>query len=300
MKKEELKQGKYSVLNADALGLSMKNYYYRGKGKDSIGFKIDVSNDVSRFFINTFKLPNEESFIRCFKQSTGGDGGELAKNNALHSSSLCALLMFYNINEDNKFSIDINGIKHEYDTVYFEIKNKVIKNPSNMDVVLVNSKRKEILFIECKFSEYLSKSKHKLGEGYLNNPKYKEIFDEIEYDNMTVFQYGIKQLVAHYIGINNFIKGYSSKEIKAFYHDGDFDRSKVYQKYEHVAFLEIVFKLPEEEFNTYLEETEKTFNVLKNKTDDICIVGTKTYQEVFVGDNLKILPELVKEFYMIK
>ena len=48
MKKEELKHGKYSVLNADALGLSMKNYYYRGKGKDSIGFKIDVSNDVRR------------------------------------------------------------------------------------------------------------------------------------------------------------------------------------------------------------------------------------------------------------
>lgn len=299
MKKEELKQGKYSSLDADVLKLSMDNYYYRGKGKDSIGFKIDVSNDVSRFFINAFKLPNEESFIKCFYQSTGGDGGELAKNNALHSSSLCALLMFYNINKDNKFKIEIDGQIHEYDDVYFEIKNKVIKNPSNMDVVLVNTVKDEILFIECKFSEYLSKSKHELGAGYLENKEYKQIFDEIGYDNMTVFQYGIKQLVAHFIGIKNFVKGYTAKEVKAFYRNKDYGRSSVYKKYNHVAFMEVIFKLDYPEYQTYLSETEKTFDVLKTKTNEISIVGTKTYQELFVDDNSKILPELVKKFYKI-
>ena len=299
MKKEELKQGKYSSLDVDALKLSMDNYYYRGKGKDSIGFKIDVSNDVSRFFINTFKLPNEESFINSFYQSTGGDGGELTKNNALHSSSLCALLMFYNINKDNKFKIEIDGQIHEYDDVYFEIKNKVIKNPSNMDVVLVNTKKEEILFIECKFSEYLSKSKHELGVGYLENKEYKQIFDEIGYDNMTVFQYGIKQLVAHFIGINNFLKGYTAKKVKAFYRNKDYGRSRVYKKYNHVAFMEVIFKLDYPEYQTYLSETEKTFDVLKTKTNEISILGTKTYQELFVDDNSKILPELVKKFYKI-
>lgn len=299
MKKEELKQGKYSSLDVDALKLSMDNYYYRGKGKDSIGFKIDVSNDVSRFFINTFKLPNEESFINSFYQSTGGDGGELTKNNALHSSSLCALLMFYNINKDNKFKIEIDGQIHEYDDVYFEIKNKVIKNPSNMDVVLVNTKKEEILFIECKFSEYLSKSKHELGVGYLENKEYKQIFDEIGYDNMTVFQYGIKQLVAHFIGINNFLKGYTAKKVKAFYRNKDYGRSRVYKKYNHVAFMEVIFKLDYPEYQTYLSETEKTFNVLKTKTNEISIIGTKTYQELFVDDNSRILPELVKKFYKI-
>ncbi len=299
MKKEELKQGKYSSLDVDALKLSMDNYYYRGKGKDSIGFKIDVSNDVSRFFINTFKLPNEESFINSFYQSTGGDGGELTKNNALHSSSLCALLMFYNINKDNKFKIEIDGQIHEYDDVYFEIKNKVIKNPSNMDVVLVNTKKEEILFIECKFSEYLSKSKHELGVGYLENKEYKQIFDEIGYDNITVFQYGIKQLVAHFIGINNFLKGYTAKKVKAFYRNKDYGRSRVYKKYNHVAFMEVIFKLDYPEYQTYLSETEKTFNVLKTKTNEISIIGTKTYQELFVDDNSRILPELVKKFYKI-
>ena len=300
MKREELKRGKYSALNADILGLSMKNYYYRGKGKDSIGFRIDVSNDVSRFFAETFALPNKESFIRCFKQSIGGDGGELAKNNALHSSSLCALLMFYNIDENRKFSIDIDGRKHEYDRVYFEIKNKVIKNPSNIDVVLVNSKQNEILFVECKFSEYLSKSKHELGEGYLTNEKYKKIFEEIGYDDMPVFQYGIKQLVAHYIGISHFINGYTQREINGFYHGEDFGRCEVYKKYNHIAFLEVVFKLDYPEYKTYLEETEKTFEVLKKKTSDICMLGTKTYQELFIGDNLKIVPDLVREFYRLK
>lgn len=299
MKKEELKQGKYSSLDVDALKLSMDNYYYRGKGKDSIGFKIDVSNDVSRFFINTFKLPNEESFINSFYQSTGGDGGELTKNNALHSSSLCALLMFYNINKDNKVKIEIDGQIHEYDAVYFEIKNKVIKNPSNMDVVLVNTKKEEILFIECKFSEYLSKSKHELGVGYLENKEYKQIFDEIGYDNMTVFQYGIKQLVAHFIGINNFLKGYTAKAVKAFYRNKDYGRSSIYKKYNHVAFMEVIFKLDYPEYQTYLSETEKTFDVLKTKTNEISILGTKTYQELFVDDNSKILPELVKKFYKI-
>lgn len=299
MKKEELKQGKYSSLDADVLKLSMDNYYYRGKRKDSIGFKIDVSNDVSHFFINTFKLPNEESFIKCFYQSTSGDGGELTKNNALHSSSLCALLMFYNINKDNKFKIEIDGQIHEYDDVYFEIKNKVIRNPSNMDVVLANTKKEEILFIECKFSEYLSKYKHELGVSYLKNKEYKQIFDEIGYDNMTVFQYGIKQLVAHFIGIKNFVKGYTAKKVKDFYKNKDYGRSCIYKKYNHVAFMEVIFKLDYPEYQTYLSETEKTFDVLKAKTNEISIVGTKTYQELFVGDNSKILPELVKKFYKI-
>ena len=47
MKKEELKQGKYSSLDADVLKLSMDNYYYRGKGKDSIGFKIKLNSTSS-------------------------------------------------------------------------------------------------------------------------------------------------------------------------------------------------------------------------------------------------------------
>lgn len=50
--------------------------------------------------------------------------------------------MFYNVSKETPFYIDINGKEHEYTEVFFEVKNKVITRPSNMDVVLVNKKNK--------------------------------------------------------------------------------------------------------------------------------------------------------------
>lgn len=101
------------------------------------------------------------------------------------------------------------------------------------------------------------------------------------------------------IGFKNFLGGYTAKEVKAFYRNKDYGRSSIYKKYNHVAFMEVIFKLDYPEYQTYLSETEKTFDVLKTKTNEISIVGTKTYQELFVDDNSKILPELVKKFYKI-
>ena len=300
VKKQDLSKGIYQSLSVDALKLPDNKFYYRSKDKKSIGFNIDVSHEVSEFFVKTFNLKNPDNFRDKFKQSISGDGGELLKNNALHSSSLCALLMFYNVSEETPFYVVFpDETKHKYTNVYFEVKNKVIKNPSNMDVVLTNDH--EILFIECKFSEYLSTAKTNLGKGYLENPKYKEIFEKIEYDKATVFQYGIKQLVSHYIGIKNFqLCNYTKRNIVGFYGEHAHGRDELYNKqYKNVAFMEVIFELPVQQYGEYLKETEKVFNYLIKTDNSITFLGTTTYKELFQGKNRCILSDLVASYYNI-
>lgn len=295
--KNDLTKGIYEALDVNSLNLPKDKFFYRSKSKNSIGFKIDLAKPVSDFFYNAFDLENPDVFEKKLEQSISGDGGELSKNNALHSSSLCSLLLFYNVSENNPFYVTFkDGTIHTYTKVYFEIKNKVIRNPSNMDVVLVNEKTKEILFIECKFSEYLAHSNnYKLKKSYVD--KYGDYFDAINFKEMKVFPEGIKQLIAHYIGIKNFKEcNYKKGTLKGFYDDGD-PRREIYNKqYANIAFMEVIFKLPYQEFEEYKDETEKVFKYLDSK-NEITILGTKTYQELFVGDNANILSPLVASYY---
>ena len=322
---KDLKKGNkniYDKLGVEELGLKPinDNFYYRSKDKKSIGFKMNVSDTVAERFKDIFGLEqyNFDIFKKKLAQSISGDGQELSKINALHSSSLCALLMFYNINEETKTTFTVDG--HKYTSSFFEVKNDVISSPSNMDVVLTNEKTKEILFIECKFSEYLSKNKkYKLPEGYKKYYKDK-YFGDIDFEKDIVFPDGLKQLVAHYIGIDRFrSKKYSDDELDAFYPNED-DlklRKHIYDhqlEYENIAFMEVIFQFDVEEFNKYIEETDKVFEALRKKEKEvtnkpkITIIGTKTYQQLFkdnedneeAKENNKILPEKVKEFYKLK
>ena len=308
----DLKKGDkniYNQLGATELGLEpAKVFCYRSANKKSIGFKMDVSGAVAERFKEIFDLENYNyaDFKEKLAQSISGDGQELSKINALHSSSLCALLMFYNVSDKKPFSID----GHTFTNSFFEVKNKVIKSPSNMDVVLTNEATKEILFVECKFSEYLSKSeKYDLPKDY-KEYKDKGYFGDIDFEKETVFPYGLKQLVAHYIGIDYFRKEeYSPEQLFAFYpNEDDFLRRKtIYDnqmKYEKIYFMEVVFQLDVGEYGTYIEETEKVFDALRKIEEGatnkpIEIIGTKTYQELFRDnkENLKILPDKVKMFY---
>ena len=304
VKKEDLSNGIYKNLGVSELELPLDSFYYRDKSKKSIGFKIDLSKSLADFFSNAFDLKNKDTFEKKLKQSISGDGKEFHKNNALHSSSLCALLMFYNVSEKTPFYIDIDGEEHKFTEVYFEVKNKVISRPSNMDVVLVNRETNEILFIECKFSEYKSHSnKYKLLEGY--KPYKEEYFDAIGFDNMHVFPEGIKQLIAHYIGLNNFRN--KEYDLDSFYPDEEDERRELYKTngYSNVAFVEVIFDLNIDEFKTYTDETNKVFELLENKEKavnakpKIKMLYTKTYQELFKSKNKEILSDKVKEFYKL-
>lgn len=296
-----LTKGKYKNLKPEVLNLKDNELFFRDINNTSVGFNTGAVKTTIEFFATRFKLSDKQQFRKKFNESISGDGDELSKNNALHSSSLCALLCFYNIK--NK-PIEYKGIK--YDDVFFEFKNKVIRNPSNMDVVLTGKDKEgkdSILFIECKFSEFFGTGAYPLGDGYKKEP-YKHIFDSFDYEKQRVFQYGLKQLVAHYIGIRNFVNLDSKyiSQMKKYYRTSEIDRINLYRKFDNVSFIEIIYDFAGEiDYEDYKKETELVFSALekeaKNDNLGINLLGTTTYQEFFSGENSNSLDRLVKEFY---
>lgn len=304
------KDGIYGALDIKALGLHNDNLYYRDINHESVGFKTGAVETTIDFFCKVFELDDckRKQFDTKFRESISGNGNELTKNDALHSSSLCALLCFFNVSSSNPLEYD--GI--EYTDVFFEVKNKVFGTPSNMDVVLTGKDANEknaILFIECKFSEFIGRGSEKLSSKY-SDGEYGSIFNEFEYSKCKVFQSGLKQLVAHYIGITNFSnrnKDYREDMLR-YYEDNDLRANLYKTDFENVSFIEVLFKLEDvEDFKTYKDEAEKVFEALKsfqNKHQNdikpkIKLNGTTTYQELFNGKNNRILPPKVKDFYRL-
>ena len=116
--------------------------------------------------INIFNIKDSTLFEEKYKMAVGGSGNEGDKITTLHSSSLCALLHFYNVEKhaltlEFKTKNNKNGeIKRRvrFTKSVFEFKSPVIDNPSNMDVVLIGkdetSNEDVVLFLESKFAEY--------------------------------------------------------------------------------------------------------------------------------------------------
>lgn len=300
------KNRKHKRLGIDVLNLEEREICFRDKDKASLGFKIDITKSVFEFLCEKFEItgPSRDRLEIKLREAVTGDGNEINKINALASSSLCALLCFFNISKDN--ALEYDGIT--YNDVYFEVRNKVVRSPSNMDVVLVGEDkehRSAILFIECKYSEFLDSGKYELGKTYREDPC-ASLFKAAEYDQATVFQYGLKQLITHYLGIRNFIDTDHDKYKKAMskhYPDND-DRLKLYRSFGHVGFLEIIYDFfGEPEYTTYLGEAKKVFNALadaeKTKDKPIKLLGTATYQEFFSRGRNSILPAKVRDYYQL-
>lgn len=92
-------------------------------------------------------------------------GFEKRRITQLNSSSLLALLCFWNVSENNP--ILINGI--EYTEVYFEVENKVFDHDSSVDMLLVSQKESTWLYLESKFTEPLNPTKQLwLSKKYYN------------------------------------------------------------------------------------------------------------------------------------
>lgn len=182
---------------------------------DFVGDKIALSFDINK---------NKETFAKKFQMACSGTGDELKKITTLHSSSLCALLFFFNVN-NKKLVITIPSLgDYEFTESYFEFKNKVIGYPSNIDVVLlgknINTGKNVIFFLESKFSEYITGTKKmKVGKSYFKSGCYSApIYNCIEKDksfnfnkengfnNSEKYNEGIKQMISHYYGIRNFMK----------------------------------------------------------------------------------------------
>lgn len=190
-----------------------------------------------------FGIDNHDLFAEKYEMAVSGSGDEEKKITTLHSSSLCALLHFYNVTEENPLIIDeleTNTYKWKevkFTKSLFEFKTPVINNPSNMDIVLIGtSEGKEvILFLESKFSEYYLYSStvlHGISNSYRSDQYTHRIYQDEILNNMgirisenkdntfslqtddSVYLGGIKQMISHYYGLRNFIDGNSVKEPK--------------------------------------------------------------------------------------
>ena len=295
------KEGLYSALDIDSLGLCEDDFYYRDTNHRSIGFKTGVVGKTIDFFCNIFNLNcYRDRFDKKFRESISGDGNELTKNDALHSSSLCALLCFFNVSPTHPFTYD----DITYNNAFFEVKNKVFKTPSNMDVVLTGEDKHgndSILFIECKFSEFIGAGAYTLSSKYTDG-EYGSIFEDFRYSDCKVFQYGLKQLVAHYIGITNFVNRFTGYDLSNYYED---ERASLYKKdFKNVSFIEVLFEFKNKpDYITYKNEATQVFEALKSyenrRQSKIKLYGTTTYQELFQGENNRVLPQKVGLFYRL-
>ena len=261
--------------------------------------KPEGEEDKLKIIEDIFEIQDSSNIRDKYEQATKGTGMEKQRINVLHSSSLCAFLHFYKVDEK---PIKINDIV--YDEVYFEIQNKVFENhnPSNVDVTLISNQNKEILFLEAKFSEYLS-----IVDSYAISKEYKKIYEELhitdEYDmiekndklilisNNHKKHYigGIKQMISHYIGIKYFIKNKKS-----------YDERIMLKADFNVKLGTILFDgwKDEEYLKDYAKEYKKLiyhFNNDENKPNNLKILDSiLTYQEVFKKYNLD---EKVKKYY---
>lgn len=159
---------------------------------------------------NIYNNVMDQEYQKMFDK---GSGSELhSKAEAVHSSSMLSYNLFHWIKNGNTFTFE--GV--EYKRVYFEVQMRTLScrsNPANMDVVLdgidSNGKR-HLLFVESKFTEYLSNNSFKLSESYLKEKNwYNKKIDwsfiinkAEEICRNKCYGEGIKQAITHLFGIN--------------------------------------------------------------------------------------------------
>ena len=193
-----------------------------------------AKENIDELLIKIFGIAEPELFRIKFNMAVSGAGQEIRKISTLHSSSLCALLHFYNVTDKNPLilsNLETDKKKRavRFTKSFFEFKSPVINNPSNMDVVLTGKDTESdediVFFLESKFSEYYlyaAKETGKISNKYLSH-EYSEplIYNfvrsldglQIVYVDEKYFKLvsetepfyidGIKQMISHYTGIRN-------------------------------------------------------------------------------------------------
>lgn len=257
-----------------------------------------------------FDLTITPEMRELFKAATSGDGDERSKIVTLHSSSLLAFLCFYDVS-NHPITID----KTEYNEVMFEVKNDVINaslgKPSNIDVLLMGENRKKLLFLESKFTEYLSGGKVFLSpERYKNfydllseklDLPFKASFDKVNHkpdkshsepfvteeyclktkERTSEYLGGIKQAFSHLLGIATGPANQQASENEAY-------KMSLLENAEEIKFASIVFNCDNGKFKKY----DKLYNSVFKNSDVI----KETIKEVLDKRELKltIVPDLLQ------
>ena len=207
------------------------NYRYKKESDNSFSFKENKCECKAKTLSRIFEIEKKELFCSKYDIATSGSGNEATRILTLHSSSLCALLHFYNVTDDNSLTLEFTTNKRrkvKFTKSYFEYKNNVINNPSNMDIVLMGKDGNEdiVLFLESKFSEYLGVSSvsNNISQEYKKNDYSKPLYEEsllnemglhiengkkgyfkLKSDGEQFYIGGIKQMISHYVGVMNAI-----------------------------------------------------------------------------------------------
>lgn len=281
---------------------------HRGSKKESKwskSFKSENGEDEFGTLKRIFGI--RESARGLFEAAKSGNGNEKQKFLTLHSSSLLAFLCF---NDIANHPIKIDGTV--YNEVMFEVKNNVIKEsgtPSNIDVLLMGENRKKLLFLESKFTEYLSGGKVTLSNKYrdlyiklqkLNLPfnikfinvlqesdnshKEPDIKEEIRLyteEKTSEYLHGIKQAFSHLLGIAT---GPAKKQTKG---NEDYTGSLL-ENADEIRFASIVFNCDNKKFEKYDELYKSVF-----KNSEVIL---ETIKEVLPKSEIKltIVPELLQ------
>lgn len=269
-----------------------------------------------------FGIVDKELFRKKFSQSCGGDGQELKRISTLHSSSLCALLFFYDVTDNHPLKMSVNGRECEFTYSRFEYQNTVIRGrkPSNMDIVLVGkdceSGRPVILFLESKFSEYMDRVGKKLNiaNEYLTNKYSTNIYRvELEKLDMSIkenatekefalecsevcYLEGIKQMISHFIGVNNFMKETPVTVDQTI----DLIRENADVYLGEILFDTVIgdyeIKKGVTCYQSYKENYEKLVDILNAMDSSVNVVKTLFSYEMFKKNDF-IKEDKIKQFY---
>ena len=218
----------YKTMNWDDENYVKMTALTSQSNKDSRSFCLAPEENTLETLKRVFCIDTND-FDEKFKQACSGSGQEERRIATLHSSSLCALLFFYNLSEENPLTIYVDGLGNvSFIDAIFEYQNCVIENanPSNMDVTLLGkcNGKKVILFLESKFSEYITGTQKKLNinRAYLSEEISKNLYEKWQWDinltenekefsvsvsGMDAYLGGLKQMISHYVGVRKFERG---------------------------------------------------------------------------------------------
>ena len=196
----------------------LKTNYWQGKpSKWSMSFDGHCMKDI-------FKI-QDPTFCTKFAQAISGDGQEAEKITTIHSSSLVSLMVFFGVSEKNPIRFRIGSEVKAFTRCEFEVKNEVDFNSgnySNIDVALYGDA--SVLFMESKFSEYLSPSPYEVKSTKYYDVIYDRLKDDLKAAQVaktsnkkgkpvlartgkkSIYCEGLKQMVSHYLGVRTEIK----------------------------------------------------------------------------------------------
>lgn len=218
----------YKAMKWDSVDYINTTVLTSKNNKDSRAFCLLPEEDTLTALKRVFSI-KDCNFDEKFGQACSGSGQEERRISTLHSSSLCALLFFYNVTEKHPLKIEIKNVGEvTFFDVIFEYQNCVIEdsNPSNMDVTLLGKcqNKNVILFLESKFSEYITgmqKCLH-INSAYLKEEISRPIYENWPWDKKDdesgqefsvsvsespAYLGGLKQMISHYVGVRKFERG---------------------------------------------------------------------------------------------